>query len=146
VPVNLFGDVWDERLTRPGYTRTDFWAAERLGAKGLGASVYELPPGEATWPYHWHAGNEELLVVLAGRPTLRDPDGEHELAPGDTVLFKRGPEGLHKIVNRSDEPARVLLASSMRSPDVYEYPDSDKVGAGGKRYLKSTAVEYWEGE
>ncbi len=146
MPVNLFGDEWDETLTRPGYERTDFWAARRLGAERLGGSVYELPPGQATFPYHWHAGNEELLIVLAGRPTLRDPDGEHELAPGDMVLFRRGPDGAHKIVNRSDESARILLASSMRSPDYVEYPDSGKVGAGGQRYLKSTAVDYWEGE
>jgi uncharacterized cupin superfamily protein len=62
------------------------------------------------------------------------------------VLFRRGPQGAHKIVNRSDEPAKILLASSKRSPEYLEYPDSDKAGAGGKRYLKSTAVDYWEGE
>jgi uncharacterized cupin superfamily protein len=146
MPVNLFSDEFDEAMERPGYTRTDFWAAQRLGSVELGASVYTLPPGEATWPYHWHAGNEELLIVLAGRPTLRDPDGEHELRPGDTVLFRRGPEGAHKLVNRSDEPAKLLLASSMRLPDYVEYPDSDKVGTRGGRFLKSTAVDYWEGE
>jgi uncharacterized cupin superfamily protein len=146
VPLNLFSEEHDEALERPGYTRTDFWVAHRLGAAELGASVYTLPPGEASWPYHWHAGNEELLLVLAGRPTLRDPDGERELAPGDTMLFRRGPEGAHKLVNRSDEPAKILLASSIRLPDYVEYPDSDKAGAGGKRYLRSTAVDYWEGE
>ena len=36
-------------------------------------------------PYHAHFGNEELLVVLGGRPTLRTERGEQLLAPGDVA-------------------------------------------------------------
>ncbi len=151
MPVNVFADEFDERESRPGYERTDFWAAARLGAKLLGASIYELPAGQSTWPYHFHHGNEELLVVLAGAPTLRDPDGERELARGDVLLFKRGPEGAHKLTNRGQEPARVLIFSSQRSPEVVEYPDSGKVLAASKfgrfRFRAGDAgLDYWEGE
>jgi uncharacterized cupin superfamily protein len=146
MPIDLFSDEWDDEVTRPGYERRDLWAAYRLGAEQLGASVYVLPPGQATWPYHWHYGNEELLVVLSGRPTLRDPDGELELGPGDTVLFKRGPEGAHKLDNRTEETARVLILSTTRSPEVLEYPDSEKVRAGPLVFPKSAAVDYWDGE
>src|SRR5436309_15347823 len=46
-----------------------------LGATRTGTSVYELPPGQAICPYHYEYGEEEWLLVLQGRPTLRHPDG-----------------------------------------------------------------------
>ena len=100
----------------------------RLGGELLGASVYEIPPGEATWPYHLHYGNEELLLVLEGSPTLRTPDGEHELSPGDSALFPRGQEGAHQVLNRSDRACRVVVVSTMVAPEIGEYPDSGKLG------------------
>ena len=66
-----------------------------------------------------------------GHADLRDPDGEHELTRGDLVFFPAGPEGAHKITNRSNgRRARSLMFSTMPSPDISicVYPDSDKVG------------------
>ena len=56
------------------------------------------------------------------------PEGERELARGDVVVFREGPEGAHQLINRSSEPARVLIFSSESSLTVVHYPDSDKVG------------------
>ena len=58
----------------------------------LGVSVYELDPGSFV-VYHFHHGAEELMIVLRGRPTLRTPEGERELAEGDFVHFPTGPAG-----------------------------------------------------
>ncbi len=99
----------------------------RVAGEHLGASLYEVPPGESTFPYHYELGNDELLVVIAGHPTLRDPDGERELRPGDCVLFPSGPAGAHQIVNRSDEAVRVLLVSNFAIPRGAVQPDSDKI-------------------
>jgi uncharacterized cupin superfamily protein len=117
----------------------------------LGGSVWELPPGESTCPYHFETSNEEWLVVLAGHPTLRHPGGEDVLDPGDTVCFPVGPEGSHKLTNRTGETVRLLLLSTMISPDSAIYPDSDKVGvffADGSSLLfrRSSAVDYYDGE
>jgi uncharacterized cupin superfamily protein len=111
-------------------------------------SVYELPPGQSICPYHWEAGDEEWLVVLGGRPTLRTPDGERELGPWDTVCFPEGPEGAHKVTNRSGETLRVAILSTKREPAVSVYPDSNKVGAWppGKLFRLDDAVDYWDGE
>jgi uncharacterized cupin superfamily protein len=125
---NVFADDWDVEQSQPGYTWKRMRLGRRLGGELLGASVYELPAGEATWPYHLHYGNEELLIVLDGSPTLREPDGERELRPGDAVLFPRGKEGAHQVSNRSDRPARVLVVSTMIAPEIGEYPDSGKLG------------------
>ena len=67
-------------------------------------------------------------MVVAGRPTLRDPEGEHELRPGDVVCFPEGPEGAHQVRNDTDEPIRVLIASTKSHPDAAVYPDSGKIG------------------
>ena len=105
---------------------------KRLGAaaggEALGCSLHELPPGEGSWPYHWHAANEEAIYVLAGRGVVRLPDGEARLSPGDYLARPAGPEGAHRVVNDGDEPLRYLVLSTMREPDVLGYPDADTVG------------------
>lgn len=147
---NLFGDDWNDDVERPGGTFKDAWVGGRLGAGLLGGSLYELPAHGKGWPYHFHHGNEELLIVVAGTPTLRAPDGERVLEPGDCVLFPRGPDGAHTFWNDSDGPVRVLMMSTLISPEVVGYPDSGKVGASSPfwrgRFFESSGVEYWEGE
>ena len=82
-----------------------------LDAARLGMTVYELPPGEAVCPYHFHWGDEEWLIVVAGTPTLRTPEGETALDAGDVVLLPVGPAGAHRVDNAGDETVRVALAS-----------------------------------
>jgi uncharacterized cupin superfamily protein len=124
----------------------------QLGAKRTGASLYELPPGQALCPYHYEYGEEEWLLVLAGRPTLRDPDGTHELAEWDVVFFPRGPEGAHQVRNDTNETVRVLLWSNVVVPTATVYPDSDKIGiwtgnpADDLMVKRSSGVPYFEGE
>jgi uncharacterized cupin superfamily protein len=65
-------------------------------------SVYELPPGEAIGPYHYEDPEEEWLLVVDGRPTLRHPAGEDELAPWDVAFFPPGPKGAHMVRNDTD--------------------------------------------
>ena len=130
-------------MSRPNVTKPD-WDAEQdqgpfrwrrarvgrhAGARELGASVFELPPGASTFPLHAHYANEELLVVLAGEPTLRTTEGERALAVGDVVSFPTGRAGAHRIDNGGDTPARVLVVSTMIGPDVVEHVDSQKVYA-----------------
>ena len=112
---NVFEPSW-EPGTPPGLRGARVGAA--AGATELGATVYELEPGSAISPYHLHHGNEELLVVLSGRPLLRTPDGTRRLEPGAVVAFPRGPDGAHRVANPGDEPARVLLVSTMNLPEI----------------------------
>jgi uncharacterized cupin superfamily protein len=123
-----------------------------LGARATGASLYELPPGQAICPYHYEYAEEEWVLVLTGNPTLRDPDGEHRLEPMDLVFFPTGPDGAHKIQNDSDEAVRVLMFSPVMEPAATVYPDSDKIGiwTGNKAddliVRRSSGVEYFDGE
>jgi uncharacterized cupin superfamily protein len=124
------------------------------GSRRLGASVWELEAGKAAYPYHAHLGEEELIVVLAGRPSLRTPDGWRELEPGEAVAFPSGEEGAHQIVNRSAEPARFLAVSTNGSPDIVLYPDAGKLGFAQRNpdgsglhrfFFLEQSVDYWDG-
>jgi uncharacterized cupin superfamily protein len=123
-----------------------------LGAKETGISVYELPPGQAVCPYHYECGEEEWLLVLSGAPTLRTPEGEERLAPWDVACFPRGPEGAHRIGNDTEEPARVLMFSTVVHPTATVYPDSDKVAVWvgdpevDMTVRRSAKVGYYDGE
>jgi uncharacterized cupin superfamily protein len=96
----------------------------QAGARELAANVYELDPGAVGSPLHVHHANEELLLVLAGTPSLRGPDGIQLLSAGAVVAFPRGQAGAHSLVNRSDAPVRYLVISTTNGPDVVEYPDT----------------------
>ena len=96
------------------------------GGPFLGATLYELGPGNFMI-YHAHHGSEELLLVLRGRPTLRTPDGERVLDEGEVVHFTTGPDGAHGLRNDTGEPVRYVVAGTRVSPEVVEYPDLGQV-------------------
>jgi uncharacterized cupin superfamily protein len=125
--------------------------ARALGSKALAMYVYDLQPGESLSPYHYEY-EEEWLLVVDGAVVVRGPDGERSLERGDLVCFPPGPDGAHKIMNRSDLPARTLLFSSSRVPAVSVYPDSNKIGvwpgneADDLIFRRETAVPWSYGE
>jgi len=123
-----------------------------LGATETGISVYEIPPGQAICPYHYEVGEEEWLLVLEGRPTVRHPEGCDVLDPWDVVRFPRGPEGAHQVSNESEETARVLMFSNTLQVTATVYPDSDKIGiwTGDPEtdlmVRRESGVDYYDGE
>jgi uncharacterized cupin superfamily protein len=124
-----------------------------LGAKETGLSVYEIPPGQSICPYHYERAEEEWLVVVDGRPTLRTPLAEEELGRGDVAFFEPTPEGAHKITNNTDETVRVLMFGNLKWPAVTVYPDSDKIGvyasqdrADNVMVHRDADVDYYDGE
>jgi uncharacterized cupin superfamily protein len=149
---NLFTVECTDEMEHEGVRIRETQIGPRLGAELIGGSVYEVDPGKKLWPYHLHHANEEWLIVLRGRPTLRTPEGERELVEGDVVCFPRGAAGAHQVRNDTEEPARILMLSTMVAPDILEYPDSDKVaamdakGEGLFQTRQGEYVGYWDGE
>jgi uncharacterized cupin superfamily protein len=124
---------------------------EMLGSTAYMMFVYDLDTGRSSSPYHYEY-EEEWLLVVDGTLVLRAPDGEHTLQRGDLVRFPAGPQGAHKVMNRSGAPARTLMFSSSRVPAVSVYPDSDKIGVWSGNepdeliFERGTAVAWSEGE
>jgi uncharacterized cupin superfamily protein len=151
--MNLFGELeWDGSNERAGYRHRVAAVGRQLGGTLLGGSVYELPPGEKTFPYHYEVGCEEWLLVLSGRPTLRTPAGEQELVPGDLAVFPEGPAGAHLVHNQTQELCRVVLLSSKAPVAIVHYPDSDKVQLWSQAsddtliLRREPNLDYWDGE
>jgi len=111
----------------PGFRYRRARLGYQAGCERLGVSLWELPPGEATL-YGYHYANEEMALVLAGRPNMRTPEGWRELREGDLVSFPVGERGSHQFLNRTDAPVRILMFSEMIGPEVCVYPDSGKIG------------------
>ncbi len=142
----LDGPLGEERAECEGFHHFDQTLGPLLGAELLGCSLYTIPPGARNWPYHYHLGNEEWLVVVAGTPTLRTPEGERVLEVGEIVAFPEGEEGAHDIANRSGGNVRVAIFSTLRRTTLPVYPDSGKVGANRMYFRTNDAVDYWDGE
>jgi uncharacterized cupin superfamily protein len=152
---NLFQPDFGERNEQPGFAHRRARLGRQAGSANLGASLYELDPGEAVCPYHWHAAEEEMLVVVSGRPSLRTSEGWRELETGEVVAFATGVEGAHQVANWSETPVRILLLSESKETEVCGYPDSRKIMAdallgrpdeSSHMWRLDDAVDYYEGE
>lgn len=153
--INLGDAVFDEPRDRDGFRAERARLGWALGCSRLGVSLWEVPPGEAAYPYHFHLGEEELLLVVTGAPSLRTPEGWSELVEGDLVAFPRGEDGAHQLANRTGDIVRVLVVSTNGEPDIVLYPDSGKIGSAERRpdggglklfFRTADAVDYWAGE
>jgi uncharacterized cupin superfamily protein len=130
--------------------------AEAADGEDIGCSLYELPAGHRSWPYHYHTGNEEALYVLSGTGRLRLDGESYDIEAGDYVAFPAGESSGHRVVNDSEGPLRYLAVSTMNEPDVTVYPESGKIGVfvgappGGREersvhgyYNRDDDVDYW---
>jgi uncharacterized cupin superfamily protein len=152
---NIYKPEFDEPRDQEGFRVRRARLGRQAGTQDLGASLWELPPGEAAYPYHYHLAEEEMIIVLAGSLRLRTPEGWSKLEEGDVVSFPVGEEGAHQLVNDGPEAARMLSLSTQPGAEICIYPDSGKVGTyddrpDGKGLAKlfhlDDAVDYWEGE
>jgi uncharacterized cupin superfamily protein len=153
--VNIERPNFDEPREQEGFRAQRARISRQAGAERLGLSLWEVPPGQAAYPYHAHLTEEELVIVLSGTPSLRTVDGWRDLEQGEVVSFLRGEQGAHQIVNRTEETIRFLAFSTAGEPDVVLQLDSGKIGAferrpegGGLRawFRREDEVGYYEGE
>ena len=119
--ANVLKPEFDAERDEPPFRWRRAKLAQQAGARELGASLFEVPAGAATFPLHAHYANEELLIVLSGRPTLTGRDGDsRELEPGEVVAFPAGRAGAHRLDNETGEPLRILIVSTMKAPEINE--------------------------
>jgi uncharacterized cupin superfamily protein len=125
--------------------------ARELGAALTGLTVYEVEPGQSTWPYHFELNEEEWLIVISGELRLRTPDGERVLRAGEVGCFPAGASGAHAVRNDGAATARFAMPSSVAPlGDATVYPDSGKFKLDGPGFSHrgrlGDPLEYWERE
>src|SRR3984885_14290804 len=151
--ANVFTDEFEyDDIDPDGFRAAVARVSKKAGGEELAIKAFEVPPGQSICPYHYEYV-EEWLLVLDGDVVLRTPEGEQELVRGDLACFAPGPSGAHKVDNRSEQTARVLMFSSAHEPSVAVYPDSDKIGVwpgnDDDRVMLRRAdghVDYYDGE
>lgn len=132
------------------------------GAQQLGASIFKLAAGKKSFPYHYHYhyANEEAILVLQGSGSIRINDKTQPIKANDYIALLAGPEHAHQVINTSDQDLVYLCFSTMITPEVCAYPDSDKICAiagsapGGDKsqrqlmacFRTETAVDYFDRE
>src|SRR6266478_6485310 len=83
------------------------------GARKLGCTLVELPPGKRSWPLHYHAANEEAIYVLEGQGRVRIGARDVAVRAGDYVVLLSGSAAAHQTFNDSTTPLRYLCLSTM---------------------------------
>jgi uncharacterized cupin superfamily protein len=94
------------------------------GIEDFGVSHVTLQPGAWSSQRHWHEGEDEFLVVIAGEAVLVDDSGESVLRQGDCAAFPKNDGNGHVLQNRSEDPC-VFVAVGKPSDTVCHYPDID---------------------
>jgi uncharacterized cupin superfamily protein len=99
------------------------------GARTTGCTYYEVAPGKAAFPHHFHCIVEETIFVLEGEGTLRIGSESVPVRAGDYASFPVGPQGAHQLRNTGGGVMRYLCFSDRSHADIVSYPDSRKIGA-----------------
>lgn len=129
----------------------------QIGAKQLGCSVVDVPPGKKAWPKHAHSVNEEMFYILSGRGTLHYGEQQQEIKSGDLISCPANLKMAHQLENTGQEPLRYLALGTQIEPEICYYPNSDKFGIYDNRnnenendiYMLMRAkdsLDYYDGE
>lgn len=106
--------------------------AQRLAEAGdltqFDVNITRLAPGAQSTMRHWHAVEDEFILVLDGEVVLVDDSGETLLTSGDAAAFPGGVNNAHHLVNRSDTAAFILEVSATSPEDRITYPDDGLTG------------------
>lgn len=111
--------------------RKDF--TKDLTTNKMVVSLYEVPPGKVSWPYHYHVANEEIFYILEGEGELRGKDNQiQKVRAGDLLRFPVGENGAHQLRNVSKtETLKYIDFGTTNHPDLVFMLDSNKVGLFG---------------
>lgn len=101
--------------------------APPAGLTAFGASHVVLKPGAWSSQRHWHDGEDELLVMVAGEAVLVEDDGRTALKPGDVCAWPMGSTNGHHLVNESKADCVFVVVSGGDRESGGGYSDIDMV-------------------
>src|SRR5438094_3806252 len=111
-------------------------------------ALVRIPRGKSLCPYHAHAAESELYLVVSGRGSVRDKDGSTIVTAGDAFFFQPGEA--HQLANAGEEDfVYYVIADNPRGDSCY-YPDSGKFAVmkegSAEVIVKGTEIDYFDGE
>ena len=78
------------------------------GLTDFGATQVVLKPGAWSSQRHWHDGEDELVVMLAGEAVLVEDEGRTLLRAGDICAWPKACTNGHHLINESSEDCSFL--------------------------------------
>jgi uncharacterized cupin superfamily protein len=115
------------------------------GGHPFDLEVNKLAPGDRGCPFHSHAAQSELFLILSGTGTVRTPEGRFEVRAGDAILHPPGEA--HDLTNTGSHELLYFLIADNPPVDIWHYPDSDKWGFRPPRKIfRAAEIDYWAGE
>ena len=87
-------------------------------------ALVRIPKGKSLCPYHAHAAESELYLVVSGRGSIRDKDGSTIVTEGEAFFFQPGEA--HQVTNAGDEDFVYYVIADNPRGDSCHYPDSGK--------------------
>jgi len=116
--------------------------APAAGLSDFGASHVTLKPGAWSSQRHWHEGEDELVVMIAGEAVLVDDSGETALRGGDIAAFPKGDGNGHCLRNDGDEDC-VFVAIGKPAETACHYPDIDMhLPAGSRSFTRKDGSSF----
>lgn len=111
------------------------------GLTDFGVSHVTLKPGAWSSQRHWHDGEDEFVVMLAGEAVLVDDAGETIFCAGDCATFAKGDGNGHVLQNRSSEEC-VFVAVGQPSNSDCHYPDIDMHLTPGRGFHRKNGSDF----
>ena len=148
LPFSVEDVPWEEYAHGERFGTRFRQLGEYGGCSHVGVCLEEIPPGRQAYVAHYHHLEEEQLLVLEGRPTLRLGERRIQMEPGGYVVFPAGQKVGHALVNETDEPVRYLIIGERDPNEVTVHTDTGRVGVRltGAGYRMDESVDYWDGE
>ena len=136
VPVRT-GSIYPEPYASMMRGRSSLRLGEAGGLTQFGANLVTLQPGALSSLRHWHAKEDEFVMVTEGECVLVQDAGETVMQAGDCAAFQAGNSDGHHFINRSDRIAIFLVVGTKASVEVATYSDIDMqihMGGGKARF------------
>ncbi|MGD9696638.1 MAG: cupin domain-containing protein [Thermoleophilia bacterium] len=119
--------------------------ADALGARTLGLTLSDLPPGALSCPRHWHTLCEEAFLVTGGSGALRLGERRFPVSEGSFVVRPPSSRVPHRF-EAGDAGLRMIGMSDRPLGDRCVYPDSRKVTLAPGILVRYEELDYWDGE
>jgi len=111
------------------------------GLSQFGATHVVLRPGGWSSQRHWHDGEDEMVVMIAGEAVLVEDDGRTIVRAGDVCAWPKGSTNGHHLINESDADC-VFVAIGGGERTGGGYSDIDMMFTADNRYVRKDGTEY----
>jgi uncharacterized cupin superfamily protein len=136
---NVLQDEWRESSHGEKFQHGHIALTDLRDGHDMGCGAFRVKPGKRAFPKHAHLANDEAIYVVSGSGSLTVGEATEQVVAGDFILLPKGAEYAHVLINDGDEDIVYLCLSTMNTPEVVHYPDSDKLGV-------MESVRQWGGE